>query len=240
MFGSYRIQRMIRKIVQLLDGNPKPPLDLGIFRRITPISRDFGFDRGQPIDRYYIEAFLAKHHAHIAGRVLEIGDNTYTRQFGGSAVTGSDVFNYKADTPGTTLSGDLASCENTIADNSFDCIILTQTLQFIYDVRSVAQTLHRILKPGGHVLVTMAGISQISRYDMDQWGECWRFTDFSAKRLFGEFFNAQDIAVKTYGNVLTSISFLHGLATHELNPEDLDAVDPDYQLLISVCARKAS
>ena len=238
MFGRYRIQRMVRKIVQLLDGRAKPPIDFGAFRRITPISRDFGFDRGQPIDRYYIEKFLLENSARIKGRILEIGDNTYTLRFGGTTVTSSDVFNCKADTPGTTISGCLTCCDLSIPDSSFDCIIITQTLQFIYDVRAVVQTLHRILKPGGCVLATMAGISQISRYDMDQWGECWRFTDFSAKRLFEEFFAPQDIITETYGNVLTSISFLHGLAAGELNPEDLDAVDPDYQMLISVCAQK--
>lgn len=240
MFGKYRIQRMVRKIVQLLDGKAKPPLDFGDFRRITPISREFGFDRGQPIDRYYIESFLHSNSSHINGNVLEIGDNTYTKQFGGDKVLTSDVFNFKEDTPGTTLSGCLTSCKEQIPDNSFDCVIFTQTLQFIYDIRQAAHTLHRILKPGGHLLATMAGISQISRFDMDQWGECWRFTNLSATKLFEEFFTPQNITVKTYGNVLTSISFLHGLATHELFPEDLDAVDPDYQMLISVRAQKGS
>src|SRR5689334_3710614 len=32
---------------------------LGDLRRLTPISRNWGFDRGQPVDRYYIENFLA-------------------------------------------------------------------------------------------------------------------------------------------------------------------------------------
>jgi SAM-dependent methyltransferase len=238
MFGKYRLQRLVRKIVQLLDGKAVPPIDFGAFRRITPISRDFGYDRGQPIDRYYIEGFLRDNSAAIAGRVLEIGDDRYTRQFGGDKVTRSDVLNYQADIPGTTIRCDLASCREAIADNSFDCVIITQAIQMIYDVHAVARSLQRILKPGGCVLATTAGISQISRFDMDQWGEYWHFTDRSARRLFEEAFTPENVDVRTFGNVLASISFLHGLASRELFPEDLDAVDRDYQLIIAVRAKK--
>jgi SAM-dependent methyltransferase len=228
----------MRKLTQLLDGQAKPPVDFGVFRRITPISRDFGFDRGQPIDRYYIEKFLEEHQAHVRGRVLEIGEDTYTRRFGGDRVTASDIFHVKATCPGATLHGDLASRQGTIADDSFDCIIITQTLQFIYEIRAAVGNLHRILKPGGHVLATIAGISQISRFDMDQWGEYWRLTDLGARRLFEESFAPGDVAVRAYGNVLVSLAFLHGLAAQDVFPEDLEAVDPDYQMLISICAKK--
>src|SRR5690348_17021256 len=63
----------------------------GDLRRIEPLSRIFGSDRGLPVDRYYIEQFLAAHAADIQGRVLEIGHNVYTRKFGAERVTKSDV-----------------------------------------------------------------------------------------------------------------------------------------------------
>jgi glycosyltransferase involved in cell wall biosynthesis len=47
-------------------GNTK----FGNLRRVKPINRRFGFDRGLPIDRYYIEYFLKKHNVNIKGHVL--------------------------------------------------------------------------------------------------------------------------------------------------------------------------
>jgi hypothetical protein len=56
-------------------------------RAVDPLSRDFGFDSGTPIDRVYIEQFLTEHAMNIRGGVLEVGVMTYTDQFGGGRVT---------------------------------------------------------------------------------------------------------------------------------------------------------
>jgi SAM-dependent methyltransferase len=217
-----------------------PPVGLvrfGNLRRATPISRVFGFDRGQPIDRYYIEKFLIRHGDDIAGRVLEIGDDAATRKFGGDRVTKSDVLHVREGNPQATIVGDLAHADH-IPSTIFDCIICVQTLQFIYELRPSIQTLYRLLKPDGVLLVTMPGISQISRYDMDRWGDYWRFTTMSAQRLFQEVFPPANVTVEAYGNVLAAAAFLHGLAAQELHPEELDHRDPDYELLIAVSAVK--
>jgi hypothetical protein len=105
----------------------------GDLRRQIPVSRDFGFDRGLPIDRYYIESFLEKYAADIRGRVLEIGANTFTTRFGRDHVTQSDVLHVNNNNPVATIVGDLASADH-IPSDLFDCVILTQTLQLIYDV----------------------------------------------------------------------------------------------------------
>jgi SAM-dependent methyltransferase len=210
----------------------------GNLRRSTPISRVFGLDRGQPVGRYYIENSLARHAGDIYGRVLEIGDDTYTRRFGGDRVIKSDVLHVEEGNPRVTIVADL-SCADHIPSDTFDCIILTQTLNVIYDVRAALRHLYRILKPGGVLLATFPGISQISRYDMDRWGEYWRFTTLSAQRLFTEVFPPECVAVEAHGNVLAAISYLHGLATEELRQEELDHHDPDYEMLITVRAAKA-
>ena len=136
-----------------------------------------------------------------------------------------------------TIIGDLASADH-IPSNTFDCIILTQTLQLIYDVRSAIRTLHRILKYGGVVLATVPGISQT--YDRE-WGKvwCWNFTSHSASRLFEEWFGHSNVSVQSHGNVLTAVSFLHGLAAEELTKEELEYKDEGYQFLITVKAVKA-
>jgi SAM-dependent methyltransferase len=209
----------------------------GNLRRATPVSQVFGFDRGHCIDRYYIENFLTRHAQDIYGRVLEVADNTYTKRFGGDRVTISDVLYVQQGNPRATLIADL-SRDNPIPSDTFDCIIFTQTLQFIYNLQAAIVTLHRILKPGGVLLATFPGISQISRYDMDRWGDYWRFTTLSAQRLFADVFSPTNVDVESHGNVLAANAFLHGLVEEELRREELDYQDRDYQLLITVRAVK--
>lgn len=211
---------------------------LFLLRSKIPISRVFGFDRGVPIDRYYIEKFLELNSDLIKGVVLEIGDDVYTRSFGGIRVIKNYVLHATPGNNNAIIIGDLTNLPQ-VEDNLFDCIILTQTLQFIYDVKAAIKTIYRILKPGGIVLATVPGISQIRRYDMNRRGEYWRFTDLSAKRLFGEFFLAENIEVKNHGNVLVAVAFLHGLAAHELKQKELDCYDQNYQVLITIKAIKS-
>jgi SAM-dependent methyltransferase len=206
-----------------------------IFTRTEPVSRKFGFDRGTPVDRYYIDRFLESRSALITGRVLEIGDRTYTERFG-SAVEQSDVLHATGESGQTTLVGDLATGEG-IPEATFDCIVLTQTLPFIFDVAGAVAGTRRALKPGGWILATVPGISQISRFDMDRWGDFWRFTDASVKRLFADGFDP--VEIETHGNVAAACAFLQGLATEELPRSVLDHADPDYQMLITVAARRS-
>jgi glycosyltransferase involved in cell wall biosynthesis len=213
-------------------------ISFGSLRRVTPISRVFGFDRGLPVDRYYIEGFLARNASDIKGRVLEVGDDSYTRRFGGECVTKADVLYVSEGNPQATIVADLSSADH-IPSDLFDCIILTQTLHLVYDVRAAVATLRRILKPGGVLLATFPGISQIDHYD---WGGSWywAFTALSARRLFEEAFSAADLKIETHGNVLAAIAFLQGLAAEELRKEELDYADADYEVTIAVRAVKGT
>ncbi len=228
-----------RWILDKWQSHSTPPVGavkFGNLYRLTPLSYHFGYDRGQPIDRYYIENFLKRFANDIHGRVLEIGDRSYTVQFGGNRVAASDVLHITEDNPEASIIGDLTHADH-IPSDTFDCIILTQTLHLIYDVHLAIQTLYRILKPGAVVLVTFPGITQIST---DQWKTTWywSFTTLSAQRMFSEIFPTGNVSVQAYGNVLTAASFLYGMAAQELNAEALDWHDPHYELLITVRAVK--
>src|SRR5678815_732023 len=117
-------------------------------------------DRGQPVDRHYIENFLGRNASDIRGPVPEAGDATYTRRFGGALVSRSDVLHVNNGNPDATIVADLAH-GHAIPSGAFDCVILTQTLHLVYDVRAAAATLRRILAPHGTCLITVPGISQI-------------------------------------------------------------------------------
>jgi SAM-dependent methyltransferase len=207
-------------------------LDWGSLRRTSPIARLFGFYRGLPIDRYYIESFLSRYGRDIRGRVLEIGDNSYTLRFGAERVSRSDVLHVNPGSPGATIIGTLEDGEN-IPSGVFDCIILTQTLHLIYEIRAAISTVHRILKPGGVVLATVPGITQISHSD---WGHTWYWalTRHSAHRLFCEKFDPEALSVESHGNVLAASAMLHGLVVSELRTDELDVRDPAFEVSIQI------
>jgi glycosyltransferase involved in cell wall biosynthesis/SAM-dependent methyltransferase len=228
-----------RLLIKRQDGSyipPKGKVRFGDLRRLTPMSYEFGFERGLPIDRYYIESFLTRHADDIHGHVLEVGADSYMCRFGGDRVLRRDILHVKEGNPAATIVADLARADH-IPSNLFDCIILTQTLHLVYDVNSALQTLHRILKPGGVLLATFPGISQIS---VDEWSDCWywAFTLHSANRMFGNVFPASNLEIRSHGNVLAATAFLQGLAYDELEREELDYSDPHYQTLLTVRAVK--
>lgn len=182
------------------------------------------------MDRFYIERFLERHAADIRGHVLEVADNEYTRRFGGDRVATSDVLHPGADNPRATVIGDLATGEGLPGDR-FDCIVCTQTLQFIYPVHRAFGNLFKMLKPGGVLLLTVPGISQISREDMAQTGDYWRFTTASLEMLLADAFG-EEITVEPAGNVYAATAFLQGVATEELDSSSLEMADPQYQMML--------
>ncbi|WP_200885044.1 methyltransferase domain-containing protein [Croceibacterium mercuriale] len=212
-----------------------PPglVHMGDLRSLEPLSREYGFDRGDPIDRYYIEAFLQSQSALIAGRVLEVGERLYTEKFG-QGVTQSDMLHID-DHPDATYVDDLTDGE-TIPDDTYDCVILTQTLHLIFDMKAAVRTLFRVLKPGGVLLCTVPGITQIADSDWnDTW--YWSLSKGAATKLFGQAFGPEHVQVVQYGNVLSATAFLHGMATQELQRHELDHADHEYPVIIAIAAR---
>jgi glycosyltransferase involved in cell wall biosynthesis len=100
---------------------PPPPLGrvrFGDFDSPNPISPDFGFNRGTPVDRYYVEAFLAAHSGDIRGRALEVGDAFYCRKFG-TGIVQQDVLHVTANNPEATIVGEL-SVPGVLPEGTFD------------------------------------------------------------------------------------------------------------------------
>jgi SAM-dependent methyltransferase len=209
-----------------------------LLRRVTPINPiDYGESRGHCIDRYYIEKFLDAHTADVQGHVLDFSDDTYARRFGGTKATKVDVLHLTSDNPHATIVADLERGEN-IPSDTFDCILCTQVLHCIFDLHAAVRTLYRILKPGGVVLVTDAGIQKVDSEDLANREEYWRFTSLALRQLFEDVFPKDHVKVEAFGNVLAAIAFLQGLAVEDLRREDLDVFDPDYEVSIALRAVK--
>lgn len=213
-------------------------LSLGRFASTEPLSRCFGFDRGLPIDRYYIEHFLLTRAADIKGRVLEVGDDSYSRRFGRDRILQQDVLHVHADNPKATIVGDIAA-PNALPEASFDCIVLTQTLHLVYDMKAAVEQIRKALKQGGVALVTVPGITPVDR---GEWATTWYWslTSASAHRLFAEAFGTDSVTVVAFGNVFAATAFLHGAALEEVDAAKLNIYDEAFPVIVAIRAEAPS
>ncbi|AHM60586.1 family 2 glycosyl transferase [Flammeovirgaceae bacterium 311] len=231
-------KRWLKKAGLLKDFIPEPgQVYFGDLNRLKPFNNNFGYERGGPIDRYYIESFFQQESASIKGRVLDIGDNEYTMRYGGAKVTQSDILHIDSSNPRATFVGDLSNAPH-IPDNLFDCIILAQTLHLIYDFKGAIRTCHRLLKPGGTLLLTVPYITSI---DEGAWNSIWywAFTRQAMQKLMEEEFPSARVEVSSKGNVYAATAFLYGMGLSEVDKQKLSHQDPQIQMVVSVKAVKA-
>lgn len=214
------------------------PLINAVARMDTqPVSRQFGTERGTPIDRYYIEAILADHSEYIMGDVLEIEDNTYTMQFGGNKVKRSIIMDVSSTDSRVSFNGNIETGQG-VRDEIADCFILTQTLMYIYDLGNAAHNIMRLLKKGGTALITCSGISQNSRRCMDSYGCYFNFNKDVFVRMFEKEANAQVLETGSFGNVKTVTAHLNGLCSEDLVKEDFAPNDKYYPLIVYAVVKK--
>jgi SAM-dependent methyltransferase len=213
----------------------RKPRDLGELRRTTPFST-WGASRGGSIARVYIAQFLERHGDDIRGRALEIAGDGYIRKYG-TGVTQVDILDVLPDNPKATIVADIADAPG-VRDNSFDCVVVTQVLSWVFDVRAVLATAHRILRPGGVLLATTPGIARIAPVESELFGEWWHFTSMSAKRATEEVFGPGNVEVESFGNVLAAAGSLYGLGAYDLSPEELAVRDPAFELVVAIRAVK--
>lgn len=228
-----RVKGKIRRVLSEASRIPVGRVRWGDLRNLEPICTQFGFSRGTPVDRYYIEAFLAGHAKDISGRVLEIKDPGYTKRFGGARVTHGDVLDIRPENPDATIVADLNE-PKSLKSETYDCIVFTQTLQLFFNPAKVLRHLHRSLKPGGVLLMTVPGITPVR--SRDTW--YWSFTDLAVRSLLDELFAPSEIFTQAYGNVVSATAFLQGLCASELRDRELASFDPAFPMLIGARAVK--
>jgi hypothetical protein len=203
--------------------------------RSEPISRVFGLDRGKPIDRYYIENFLYKNKHCINGSVVEIGDDRYTIKFGQN-ITNSYTIAGKGKKSFSIENGDLTNLSTFQEIGKFHCVIATNVINFIYDYKSAVKGLASLVNDDGYCLCTVAGLSQISEYDYNRWGDYWRFTDLSLKKIFEDYF--EEIEIINCGNAMVASAFIMGLSVEEIPLKTLMLDDKNYSIVLCIKASK--
>lgn len=202
----------------------------GSLRRLEPISGTFGYDRGNPVDRHYIEAFLTAHRGDIKGRCLEVRDTDYLTRFGGSAVDRADVLDVDAANPKATVVADLG-IPGSLPEGVYDCVLITQTIQYLQDPAVGMVNVWAALASGGVLLVTVPAIQSFH-----PWGDVavdrWRFAPPALEALLRDLAPAE-VDVRGWGNLTVAVAALMGLAAEDLRPDELAAHDPGYPVVVT-------
>jgi SAM-dependent methyltransferase len=213
----------------VLRGKPLPRW--GNIRRVTPFSTSFGFDRGTPIDRYYLHRFLDANRSLISGRVLEVQVPSYTKQFGKDVRESHTVDINSAFR--ATYTCDLADAAQ-IPSNYYDCFLVPNTFQHILDLHPALRTMLRVVKPGGTLLASAACLLPL----ISDGGDYWRLSPEGWRLVLEGEWPGCEVLVEGHGNCLAAAAAMYGLAQEELSVAELDARDPRYPVLMTVRCRK--
>ena len=203
----------------------------GNFRRLDPFSRQFGYERGTPIDRYYIHRFFDQWRALITGDVLEIQTPYIGTRFG-QAVRRVDSIDIAPRFAPTYLC-DLAAADDVIPSDAYDCFVLPQTFHYFRDLDTALRQALRVVRPGGHILATCAAIGQL-----DTVTEYWRMSPEGWREAGTRAWPGCDISLQVYGNCLAATAAIQGLAAEELTPAELDVYDERWPVVIGIRCRK--
>ena len=229
--GAWLLPHALRQVLGAGDPHyPPGTVRWGSLRRTTPFNRSWGYGRGTPIDRVYIENFLTRHAEDVRGACLEILNADYTNRFGAARVTSRDVLDIDPANTAATIVADLGE-RDALPAEQFDCVIFTQTLHLIPDMETAVANVWRALAHGGVLLLTVPALGRHeSRQGLHP--DRWRVTKLGLEWLLTGLSNGR-ADITTYGNVLSCTSFLYGLAAEELRPEELQAVDREFPLIVS-------
>jgi len=206
----------------------------GNLRRVRPFSEHFGFERGTPVDRYYLDRFLDRHRHLITGRVLEIQAPGYTMKYGRDLAATDSVDIVRRHNENLTYLCDLATSERVIPDASYDCFLLPNTLSHLRDVEGCLRNALRVVRPGGVILASTAGLVPLTSDVPDYWHASaagWR-------EIADRAWPGCDVRIEQHGNCLAAVAAMLGLTLEELEPSELDVNDPRYPVLVTVYCRR--
>ena len=203
----------------------------GNLRRQRPFSAHYGRERGEPVDRRYIDRFMASHSDAVRGDVLEVRESLYVRR-GPTCPDRVHVVDIDPRNRRATIIADL-TVVGSLPASAYDCAIITQTLQFLGDVEATLANLRQALRPAGTLLVTVPCLGKIDHEAPES--DSWRWTPTGLRILLERSFPEARVQVHGYGNLLASLAFLLGLAQEDLLEPELDRLDPTFPLV--ACGR---
>jgi glycosyltransferase involved in cell wall biosynthesis len=205
-------------------------------RRLTPVERFVREKDNTPIDRHYVQEFLAGEEHAVSGRVVVVGHRSHGHTFGTPSVIGADLL-ARTGVEGMEIEVDAIRSGSVPPPDSADAIVIAQALHLVPDPESVVEALHRALKPGGTLLVTVPFVAKIDRFD---WGRTphWSIAPGALRNLLCGPFSARSVEIRNYGSILTTIAFVRGASAQAMKAADLEANDPAFPVVVAAVARK--
>ncbi|MFE9450257.1 class I SAM-dependent methyltransferase [Streptomyces sp. NPDC006739] len=210
-----------------------PPIggiDWGQLRRLIPICPAFGMSRGTPIDRYYLDQFIAEIRDSVQGDVVEIGGLDSNKDAYGftraSEYRGLDI----RAAPGVALVGDVADL-GIIPAGSLDTILAFNVLEHTARPWQVVDNMWQWLRPGGTACCMVPSAQRLHSAPEDY----WRPLPTALREMFSAW---SEQTVHQYGNPLSVIASLMGIAAEELDALELSTYHPDYPVATCIVARK--
>jgi methyltransferase family protein len=204
----------------------------GNLRRVRPFSARFGFDRGTPVDRYYLDKFLHARRARITGDVLEIQMSQYTERYGHEVRRAHTIDISPRFRP--TFLCDLARADAVVPSDGYDCFLLPNTLCVLRDVEGCLRQALRVIKPGGVILATTAAFVPLAPDCPDY----WHLSAAGWQEIAGRAWPGCHVEIESHGNCLAAVAAMLGLAWEELTRAELDVSDPRYPVLVTLACRK--
>lgn len=205
-------------------------MKFGDLKRFEPFCPKWGISRGGPIDRFYIDAFLSAELKSTRGRFLECGGQRYRHLVAPKSVVAYDILDLDPKVPSITIEGDIQDLK-AICSDLYDVVVCTQVLQYVDQPHRAIRELHRVLKPGGKLLLSVPFIEK----DYSKMEDKWRFTKEAISMLLENF---RERRVSVGGNLFSSVCYLLGLGLSDVGAKDLSVVDESFYQVVLAAASK--
>lgn len=209
---------------------PIGTLNWGDLRRGKPFCNEFGFERGTPIDRYYLDKFISSIRHLVKGKVVEIGGALSNReQYGFENTSTYDAVDLLSS-PFVNICGDIHE-SNLLKPDYYDTILLFNVLEHCHTPQKVVDNIHNWLASSGYCLAIVPNAQRIHNNP----GDYWRILPDGMKTLFQNFAKVQ---VTTYGSPTSLIASYMGIAAQELTHDELTEINPLYPVTTCLVAQK--
>lgn len=186
---------------------------------VLPFDRDFGDSRGTPVGRYYVEKFLRENADQVRGRCLEFGDPRYKSYF--PAAEKYEVVSIKPG-PGVDYVCDIHDPKG-LPEGEYDSIVCTQVFEHLARPELAAQSLYRLLKPGGVLLLTAPFLNPVHGLPLD----FRRFTPNALELILQDAGLVVD-SIDFGGNSNVSLGSMLGMVQEDFTTKELEIKDPVY------------
>jgi SAM-dependent methyltransferase len=196
--------------------------------KLLPISTDFGWSRGTPVGRHYVNKFVAEMATGLGGTVLEFGESRYKACF--KTVQQYQVIDV---VPGPSVD---YVCDihdvSSVPEHYFDVIVCTQVLEHVERPVDALRQLHKLLKHDGHLICTVPFLAHIHYVPTD-------FYRFSIDAICSALGTAgfQVLEARNSGNALVTLGSLLGYAAEDFRSKEMEVVDNVYPFNVLAFAR---